>query len=153
MSYKKSIDFHNENSIISKSLPTPTLRIDYVSINAESGNPEVWGPAFWFSLHNGAHKYPVKATPIWKERMKNFIIGIPVMLPCEKCSVHATSYIEKNYHLLDKIVESRTNLFEFFVTFHNDVNKRLNKPEVSLKDAYLIYSLPTKTTKMKIRSS
>ncbi len=72
------------------------------------------------------------------------------MVPCEKCSVHATAYIEKNYDQLDTVVEGRTNLFEFFHTFHNYVNKRLGKPEMSLQDAYKIYSAPTKTTKLKI---
>ena len=38
--------------------------------NENSGNPEVWGPAFWFSLHNGAIKYPENPSPLWKERMK-----------------------------------------------------------------------------------
>jgi len=128
---------------------TPTLHMDYVVVEAGSGNPEVWGPAFWFSLHNGAHKYPIKATPMWKDRMKHFILGIPVMVPCEKCSIHATAYIEKNYDQLDTVVEGRMALFEFFHTFHNYVNKRLKKPEMSLQDAYYRHSIPTKTTKLK----
>ena len=79
--------------------PTPTatmegkpLKLNYVTLEyANSGNPEVWGPAFWFSLHNGALRYPVNAAPLWRQRMKHFILGIPVMVPCEKCSDHATA--------------------------------------------------------------
>lgn len=129
----------------------PKLHVDYVEQNhSNSGNPEVWGPAFWFSLHNGATKYPINATPTWKERMKNFIIGIPVMVPCEKCSVHATAYIEKYYDELESIVSGRDTLFEFFCNFHNYVNKRLNKPEMNIEDAITMYSTPTKVTKLQV---
>jgi len=63
---------------------------------ANPSDPRVWGPAFWFTLHNGAVNYPIKASPTWKDRMKGFILGIPVMIPCEKCRDHATSHIEAN---------------------------------------------------------
>jgi len=102
-------------------------------------SPEVWGPPFWFTLHNGALNYPSLANPLCIERMKNFIIGIPVMIPCETCKEHATSYIETNKDYLDYICASRDKLFKFFVDFHNFVNIRLKKPEMSYDDAYRLY--------------
>lgn len=113
-----------------------------------SANPEVWGPAFWFSLHNGALRYPIQASPTWKERMKHFILGIPVMVPCEKCSDHATAHLEANYYRMDEIVSSRSKLFEFFWEFHNFVNERLNKPKMTLDDAYKMYSGEVLLTKL-----
>mgnify|MGYP005645422921 FL=1 len=113
-----------------------------------SANPEVWGPAFWFSLHNGALRYPIQASPTWKERMKHFILGIPVMVPCEKCSDHATAHLEANYYRMDEIVSSRSKLFEFFWEFHNFVNERLNKPKMSLDDAYKMYRGEVLLTKL-----
>jgi len=113
-----------------------------------SANPEVWGTAFWFSLHNGALRYPIQASPTWKERMKHFILGIPVMVPCEKCSDHATAHLEANYYRLDEIVSTRSKLFEFFWEFHNFVNERLNKPKMSLDDAYKMYSGEVLLTKL-----
>ena len=115
-----------------------------------SSSPEVWGPGFWFSLHNGALKYPTEPSPLWKERMKNFIIGIPVMLPCEKCSYHASAYIESQYPNLDEIVKNKDNLFTFFCNFHNIVNERLNKPTMSVKNAYELYSNNFNVTKLKM---
>ena len=114
----------------------------------DSGNPEVWGPCFWFILHNSSVRYPEKATNIWKERMKGFILGIPVMLPCEKCAIHATAYIEKNKEKLDQIVSNRENLFNFFVDFHNHVNRRHGKPEMSYKNAYNLYTRKTNVSKL-----
>lgn len=102
-------------------------------------DPKVWGPAFWFTLHNGASKYPISASPIVKSRMKSYIIGIPTMLPCTVCQIHATNHIEKNKSKLDEITSGRDNLFKFFVDFHNIVNKRYNKPIVSVEDAYKMY--------------
>ena len=122
------------------------------SIYANSGSPEVWGPAFWFTLHNGAARYPIKASPIWADRMKGFIIGIPVMIPCEKCQDHATSYIEENYYRLDEIVSGREQLFNFFVQFHNNVNARYGKPEMSNKDAYALYTGGASVTKLEYSS-
>ena len=115
---------------------------------ANSADPNVWGPAFWFSLHNGAARYPIKASPICAERMKGFIIGIPVMIPCEKCQDHATAHIEQNYNKLDEIVSGREKLFNFFVSFHNYVNKRYGKAEMTNEDAYALYTGGVNVTKL-----
>lgn len=125
------------------------LKLNYVTLEyANSGNPEVWGPAFWFSLHNGALRYPVNAAPLWRQRMKHFILGIPVMVPCEKCSDHATAYIEGNYQRIDNVVSGREELFKFFWEFHNYVNKRLGKPLMTLRAAYTMYSAKTNVTSL-----
>lgn len=125
------------------------LDIKWETLNyANSADPEVWGPSFWFILHNGSVRYPEKASPLWKERMRNFITSIPVMIPCEKCADHATAYIEANWHNLDNIVSGRKNLFNFFVDMHNMVNKRYGKPIMSYEEAYRLYTSNTSVKKM-----
>ena len=119
---------------------------------ANPSDPSVWGPAFWFTLHNGAARYPIKASLICAERMKGFILGMPVMIPCEKCQDHATSYIEANYCRLDEIVSGREQLFNFFVSFHNYVNERYNKPIMSNEDAYALYTSNVNVTKLEYSS-
>ena len=104
-------------------------------------DPNVWGRHSWFGFHNGAAQYPISASPIAKSKMKSYIIGIPIMLPCNACQIHATNYIESNKPYMDEITSGRKNLFKFFVDFHNTVNKRLNKPVVSLEEAYKIYNV------------
>lgn len=103
-------------------------------------DPKSWGRSFWFTLHNGAANYPVNASPYVIQRMIGFILGIPVMLPCENCKVHATNHIEKMKPYLMDICSGREKLFRFFVDFHNMVNKRYNKPIVSYEDAWRLYS-------------
>jgi len=102
-------------------------------------DPRVWGPAFWFTLHNGASKYPISATPITQNKMKGFILGIPIMLPCDLCKSHAINHIEKHKNKLDDICSGREKLFSFFVDFHNIVNVMYNKPIISVEDAYKMY--------------
>ena len=117
-----------------------TLKVAYKLVKgANSGAPEVWGPSFWFSMHHGAAAYPKKASPLWRERMKSFIHGIPVMVPCDKCADHACAYIEKRKDDLDEVVKNSENLSTFFVEFHNFVNGRLGKPQMSLEDARKMY--------------
>ena len=115
---------------------------------ANSGDPQVWGPAFRFTIHNGAARYPIHASPLCAERMKGFILGMQVMIPCEKCADHATAYIEANWLLMDEIVSCRKNLFNFFNSFHNYVNRRYGKPEMSAEDAYELYTGRTNVTKL-----
>ena len=128
---------------------TDTLEIKYQTVTGvDPGKPEIFGPPFWFTLHNGAAHYPVKASVVCMQRMKGFISGIPVMLPCETCSDHATAYIEANREKLDYIVSGRESLFEFFVSMHNYVNKRFGKPQLTVSDAMKIYTSPATVSKM-----
>lgn len=107
---------------------------------ANTSDPTVWGPSFWFTLHNGAAKYPVNASKIISQRTKGFIQGIPYMLPCADCSEHARAFIDKHTPQLDTITSTRENLFNFYVDFHNYVNKRYNKPETTYEDAWKMFS-------------
>lgn len=105
-----------------------------------TSSPDVFGPPLWFTLHNGSSKYPHNPGNLAKERMKYFILGIPIMIPCTKCREDATAYIEKHKDSLDDICSSRIKLFEFFFTFHNVVNKKLNKPLMTYENAIKLYS-------------
>ena len=107
-----------------------------------TSDPSVWGASFWFTLHNGAAKYPEVASDIQKTRMKGFILGIPIMLPCQACKTHAFEHIQKAYEdgILDDVISGRKKLFNWFVDFHNIVNKRYNKREFSYQEAWNIYN-------------
>ena len=102
-------------------------------------NPTIWGPSFWYTLHNGAANYPVNASPIYIETMTSFILSFPIMLPCETCKLEAINYISLYKDKLKDICSKREYLFKFFVDFHNSVNIRYNKPEISIDDAIKKY--------------
>jgi hypothetical protein len=131
---------HTDRDYISSSETKTSFRVTWQpEKNLPVSDPTVWGPAFWLSLHSGAYKYPVHASPIVISRMKGFILGIPYILPCETCSVHASAFIEKNFVNLDEICSGRRALFGFFVRFHNMVNMRYKKPALSYDEAWSIY--------------
>ena len=75
------------------------------------------------------------------------------MIPCEKCADHATAHIEANWKRLDEIVSGRKELFNFFHSFHNYVNRRYGKSEMSLKDAYALYTGRVNVTKLTYEDS
>jgi len=142
----------NSKTETNKNLDNSSTQIEYQTLDyANTGNPEVWGPAMWFSLHNGAARYPNNPSPIWRERMKSFIQGLPVMLPCQDCSDHANAFIESRIKFIDNIVGNKQNLFTFFWEFHNSVNKRLGKRIVSFQEAYNIYHDNVNVSKLQIK--
>jgi hypothetical protein len=126
-----------------KRKPIYNTEIKIPSLDIEGRNthdPKVWGPPFWFSLHVSSVYYPIEASPMVKERMKNRILAIPYEIPCEKCRTHAIAYIEENRDRLDNIVNGRESLGKFYVDFHNQVNKRYGKRIWTYEEAYKYYS-------------
>jgi hypothetical protein len=106
-----------------------------------TSNPKIWGPHYWYNLHNSSLHYPLNASPIVKERIKNRILAIPYEISCRACQIHASAYIEQfSEKELDDIVSTRDNLFKFYVDFHNSVNKRLGKPIWSVEEAKKFYN-------------
>jgi hypothetical protein len=107
----------------------------------DTTNPSKWGPSFWYILHNAAAHYPENAAPICAERIKGFILGIPYMLPCKSCSNDAMIYIDSRSSELNDICKSRKSLFDFFYQFHNYVNTKTGKTQLSKESAYKLYKM------------
>jgi hypothetical protein len=116
------------------------INIDYSVSDKDLTDPEVWGPSFWFTLHNGSLSYPENASPIIAERLKGFILGLPYMLACSTCKLHAISYIEQNSSKLDDVCRGRDKLFNFFVDFHNYVNSKSGKKIFTYEEARDLYN-------------
>jgi hypothetical protein len=123
-----------------KEQENPIHKIVWTKGAVSTSDPKIWGPAFWFSLHVSAVHYPLEPSPIVKERMKARILAIPYEIPCSTCRPHAIAYIENKRDELDKVVSGRHELGKFYVDFHNQVNKRYNKPEWTYEQAYKVYS-------------
>ncbi|QIH04900.1 sulfhydry1 oxidase Erv1 like protein [Dasineura jujubifolia toursvirus 2a] len=113
----QSIDIHNTNDNLENQLE------DTIGVS-----PAIWGPHYWYVIHTFANSYPNNPNPIEKEVATNFIKILPFILPCADCSRHAYIYIKTFYNVIPAIVANKSNIVEFFRTFHNNVNERLNKP-------------------------
>ena len=126
--------------------PHPSSVEKFITLEKRTGilnleSPQVFGSPMWFTIHNAAIHYPVgNPSPETKLRMKNFFLSLPVLIPCLTCREHCTAYIESHKSKLDDVTSGRDKLFAFTVDFHNVVNSRLGKPEMSLNTAKAMYS-------------
>jgi hypothetical protein len=84
--------------------------------------------------------------------MKDFILGMPIMIPCEECADHATAHIEANHSRLDEVTSGRQQLFNFFVDFHNLVNRRYGKPVMGYEEAFALYTGNANVKKLSYKS-
>ena len=114
-----------------------SLEHSFLKDKISSGNISIQGPIMWKFLHISSLNYPENPTEEYKNGWKSFINSMPYLIVCKNCSKHASEYISKSN--LDNIVNSRDNLFNFFVEFHNFVNSRTKKVLISLEQAKEMY--------------
>ena len=93
-------------------------------------DPRQWGGCCWSFLEHVALSYPMKPTENQKKNMHKFITSLADVLPCAQCANHLKSYLEKN----PPSMNSSHALCKWIHTFHNEVNARLEKEEVSFLD-------------------
>lgn len=126
--------------------PTPFIVSDSSNVDIQWSetskpftDPSVFGPAVWFTLHNGAAHLPNDLSPVSLSRIKLFIDAIPDMLVvCESCSEHARNFIETHRQVINNITTGH-EVFNFIVDFHNYVNERLNKGRMTYEQARKLY--------------
>lgn len=85
-------------------------------------NPSIWGPPLWAEFHRLC-RFP---TPGTRNAVKAFIERIPCLL----CALHYGELIGQY-----PMPPSDRDLFAWSVFIHNQVNKDLGKPQVSLEQA------------------
>ena len=89
------------------------------------------GNAAWKVLHNFAAQYPDEPTAEDKREFHSLLKSVLRTIPegdC-KCRSHAVEYIRKNTPTMN----SKKELVEYVCNFHNDVNRRNQKPVIDCK--------------------
>lgn len=84
-------------------------------------DPSLWGPHAWKTLHAVAAHADTTGDA---EAFRTYMNALRNALPCKTCQAHMTQYM--NAHPLPS-----EHFFDYTVAFHNDVNVRLGKPEVT----------------------
>ena len=95
-----------------------------------------WGTITWIFFHTLAEKIKDEEFENNKELFINIIINTCNHLPCPDCSQHATSVLRQAY--LNNI-KTKKHFIEFLRQFHNIVNIKTNKKELTrdeIKDIY-----------------
>ncbi len=94
-----------------------------------------WGPQFWETLHIISFNYPDNPGNAQKEATWNFFNALPFLLPCPVCCDHCSNFIKQN----PPLVYNKEYLTRWVSDFHNDVNRRLGKPEWSFEEVQKKY--------------
>lgn len=107
-------------------------------------NPSIWGKHLWFSIHFIALAYPKSPTPSDREAYKMFYENLWKVIPCFKCSQNYQQHLKKLPLVAESVdyLASNETLFAWTVALHNEVNRMLDKPEMSLDAAKQLYMNP-----------
>ena len=119
----------------------PSLSIKWKEKEVSSTkHPDVFGPPLWFVIHNSSAHYPLSPSKICQQHAIMFIKAIPYLVSCKECFLHAQEYISKfNTNGLHSVTSTRSSYFKWGVDFHNFVNERLGKSQMSVIEAYNMY--------------
>jgi hypothetical protein len=110
---------------------------------AELPSIEQSGKGIWISIHTFAKG------AFSEEQKRAFLVFITQLAQnfyCEKCQIHFLKYLEKhpiiNYWHRSEDTEHGYTISGMFIwswEFHNEVNKYLKKPLLTLNEAYNLY--------------
>ncbi|KAI9216827.1 FAD dependent sulfhydryl oxidase [Blastocladiella britannica] len=79
----------------------------------------------WTFLHTTAAHYPTQPTAAQQSAMSGLVSSVAALYPCGWCATHLTDYLVKR----PPATESRDAISQWMCVMHNDVNRRLGKPE------------------------
>ena len=111
-------------------------------------DPEVWGPAFWLTIHMSSHSAPENINNEDVKKYWGFIESLPLIIPCARCKGHAQAWVDQHRSQWRTICASKDNLSRFFSEFHNEVNRRTGKPEMSLTEIQKMFTGEAKISKV-----
>lgn len=98
---------------------------------------KIWGPGMWLSIH-------ITALKMGEDYFLRWIRVLIPSIPCQTCREHAIKYLSSNQPESYKGIHNNTGdiigMFKWSWIFHNDVNKRLNKPILDYNTAYRMYT-------------
>lgn len=103
-------------------------------------NPQIFGPPLWRMIHLIPFNYHHNLTKEEQQEVYMTFLGLPGLIPCANCKAHCREYVLNNLKEFRIAAQKRDDLFEFFVNFHNEVNKRLGKKIISIGDAKKMYN-------------
>lgn len=93
--------------------------------------PPIFGPILWDGLHLMAFSYPDTPSKQRQESFQDMLKNMAENLPCPGCSLHFGKYLEQH----PCQTESKDKLKKWLHKFHNTVNLRTGKREMTEEEA------------------
>jgi hypothetical protein len=100
-----------------------------------AASPVIFGPVTWEYLHLWSLRYFIAPTLEQQKDASHFIQNVFLKLGCSQCVTHAFQYAEQ----FPVSLSSRVLLVQWFIDFHNTVNKRVGKAKFTQEDFYNKY--------------
>ena len=97
-------------------------------------DPTIWGPSYWFFLHNVAFNYPKNPTTIQKKIHYRLIHNFHEFLPNKTIAGIFVKMLEK--YPITPYLDTQKDLIKWMHFIHNQINIRLNKPIITLDEHY-----------------
>jgi len=104
--------------------------------------PTIWGPHYWYFLHTIAFCYPLHPNTITKKKYYEFIHNLYLFIPNKNISNNFSQLLEK--YPVTPYLDNRESFVRWTHFIHNKINKKLDKPIISLQEFYDIYKKKNK---------
>jgi hypothetical protein len=106
-------------------------------------NPDVWGPHYWFFLNTIALTYPKYPNATTKKRYYEFFRTFNLFIPVGAIAKEYDELLLK-YPIIPYL-DDRKSLVTWIHFIHNVINKKLEKPEITMSqflDKYYYHYVP-----------
>jgi hypothetical protein len=103
----------------------------------EDISKDQWGPRIWILIHTLAKYLPANPSTELKQIYYDMLKCLKLLLPCSKCRSHLTKHLSE--YDFTKYFTNRDTIFLFTNILHNVVNVSLNRRQLSVEDAWILY--------------
>jgi len=100
-------------------------------------DPKIWGPHYWFFLHTISMSYPIHPNAVTKKKYYDFVQNIPLFIPVESIAGEFSKLLDQ--YPVQPYLDNKESFIRWMWFIHNKINKKLEKPEISLNDFYIKY--------------
>ena len=100
-------------------------------------DPKIWGPHYWFFLHTISMSYPLHPNAVTKKKYYDFVQNIPLFIPVESIAGEFSKLLDQ--YPVQPYLDNKESFIRWMWFIHNKINKKLEKPEISLNEFYIKY--------------
>jgi hypothetical protein len=100
-------------------------------------DPKIWGPHYWFFLHTISMSYPIHPNAVTKKKYYDFVQNIPLFIPVESIAGEFSKLLDQ--YPVQPYLDNKESFIRWMWFIHNKINKKLEKPQISLNDFYVKY--------------
>jgi len=97
----------------------------------------IWGSSYWFFIHTMTFTYPEHPTTTIKKKYYDMLQNLYLVIPNTQMSIYYQSLLIE--YPIKPYLDSKHDLIKWGWYIHNHINKKLNKPTLSLSDFYDLY--------------